>query len=82
MYNRIRSRPVFEKMKGDAKKKYRKDFYTAQFIPNINKVRNGHRREHCSANRNQINKIGISQGQQVRIVRPWQKEVVHSQFIQ
>jgi phage replication-related protein YjqB (UPF0714/DUF867 family) len=59
-------------MKGGAKK-YRKDFYAAQFIPNISKVRNSHRREHCSANRNQINKIGISQGQQVRIVRPLAK---------
>jgi poly-gamma-glutamate hydrolase-like protein len=59
-------------MKVDAKR-YRKDFYAAQFIQNISKVRNSHRREHCSANRNQINKIGISQGQQVRIIRPLAK---------
>jgi phage replication-related protein YjqB (UPF0714/DUF867 family) len=55
-------------MKGDSKKKHNKE-YTAHFIPNISNVSNGHRREHCSANGNRIKKIGIGQGQQVRIVR-------------
>lgn len=60
-------------MKGNIKKKYNKDFYTAQFVPNIREVRNDHRREHCSANRSRLNMIGINQGQQVRIVRPTAK---------
>ena len=56
-------------MKGNSKKKHNKE-YTAHFIPNISDVRNSHRREHCSASGNRIKKIGIGQGQQVRIVRP------------
>lgn len=56
-------------MKGSGRKKHNKE-YTAHFIPNISEVRNSHRREHCSANGNRINRIGIGQGQQVRIVRP------------
>jgi hypothetical protein len=60
-------------MRGNVKKKYEKNykgFYTAQFVPDISKVSNGHRREHCSANRSRLNMIGINQGQQIRIVRP------------
>ena len=60
-------------MRGNVKKKYKKNykgFSTAQFVPDITKVSNGHRREHCSANRSRLNMIGINQGQQIRIVRP------------
>src|SRR5215207_5465996 len=74
MYNKeIDLDQYLKKMKRDARKRYKKSSYAAQFIPNISIVRNSHRREHCSANLNQINKIGISQGQQVRIVRPLTK---------
>ena len=59
-------------MKGNSKKKHNKE-YTAHFIPNTSEVRNSHRREHCSANGNRIKRIGIGQGQQVRIVRPLAK---------
>ena len=46
-----------------------KTSYTARFIPNISKINNNHRREHCLANRREINMIGRNKGQQVRIER-------------
>jgi phage replication-related protein YjqB (UPF0714/DUF867 family) len=43
--------------------------YTARFIPD-KKISGNRRREHCVASLDQINKIGITIGQQVRIERP------------
>jgi len=42
--------------------------YNAKVIPKSS-VPNGHRREHCSAHRNQITTIGRNKGQQVRVER-------------
>jgi phage replication-related protein YjqB (UPF0714/DUF867 family) len=47
-----------------------KTSYTAQFIPAKDRFDPSHRREHCSANLNQIDMIGLNLGQQVRIERP------------
>lgn len=44
--------------------------YAAEFKPNKSKFNKKHRREHCIANRSQINMIGRDKGQQVRIERP------------
>jgi hypothetical protein len=44
--------------------------YEAQFIPNKDRISERPRREHCSANINQIHMIGLTPGQQVRIERP------------
>lgn len=44
--------------------------YKAQFIPNKDRTSERPRREHCSANSNQIRMIGLTPGQQVRIERP------------
>lgn len=43
--------------------------YDARFIPDIDRIPNGNRREHCSAHRSQITTIGRDKGQQVRIER-------------
>jgi phage replication-related protein YjqB (UPF0714/DUF867 family) len=43
--------------------------YNAQFIPDKDRFDPSHRREHCSANLNQIDMIGLNLGQQVRIER-------------
>jgi hypothetical protein len=43
--------------------------YNARFIPDIDKIPNGNRREHCSAHRSKISAIGRNKGQQVRIER-------------
>jgi phage replication-related protein YjqB (UPF0714/DUF867 family) len=52
------------------RRRLRRTSYTAQFIPNKDRFDPSHRREHCSANRNQIHMIGLNPGQQVRIERP------------
>jgi phage replication-related protein YjqB (UPF0714/DUF867 family) len=44
--------------------------YTAQFTPNNDKISEHPRREHCSANGNQIRMMGLNPCQQVRIERP------------
>jgi phage replication-related protein YjqB (UPF0714/DUF867 family) len=43
--------------------------YTARFIPD-KKISGNHRREHCVASLDQINRIGKTIGEQVRIERP------------
>ena len=43
--------------------------YNARFIPNIDRIPNDNRREHCAAQRSQITTIGRNKGQQVRIER-------------
>jgi phage replication-related protein YjqB (UPF0714/DUF867 family) len=48
----------------------RRTSYTAQFKPDKDRFDIHHRREHCSANSNQIDMIGLNRGQQVRIERP------------
>ena len=47
----------------------RRTSYTAQFKPDKDRFDIHHRREHCSANSNQIDMIGLNRGQQVRIER-------------
>ena len=47
-----------------------KTSYTAQFKPDKDRFDRSHRREHCSANLNQIHMIGLNPCQQVRIERP------------
>ena len=47
-----------------------KTSYTAQFIPDKDRFDPSHRKEHCSANSNQIHMIGLNRYQQVRIERP------------
>ena len=44
--------------------------YSAWFIRNNEKFPSLSHREHCSANQNQIQTLGLSLGQQVRILRP------------
>src|ERR671933_1890485 len=44
--------------------------YTAQFKPDKHRFDPPHHREHCSANSNQIDMIGLKPHQQVRIERP------------
>ena len=44
--------------------------YSAWFIRNNEKFPSLYHREHCSANQNQIKMLGLSPGQQVRILRP------------
>lgn len=44
--------------------------YTACFIRNNDKFPSLSHREHCAANRNQIQMIGLKPGQQIRILRP------------
>src|SRR5918995_1447842 len=51
-----------------------KTFYTALFKPNKVRFDIHHRREHCSANRNQNDMIGLNPYQQVRIERPTASE--------
>ena len=47
-----------------------KTSYTAQFIPNKDRFEPSHRKEHCSANLDEIDMIGLKLGQQVRIENP------------
>ena len=44
--------------------------YTATFVANNDKFASLSHREHCAVSSNQIEKIGLSQGQQIRILRP------------
>ncbi|HEX6283072.1 MAG TPA: poly-gamma-glutamate hydrolase family protein, partial [Nitrososphaera sp.] len=44
--------------------------YYARLIPNKDRISERPRREHCSANSNQIDMMGLTPGQQVRIERP------------
>ena len=44
--------------------------YRAQFAPTNDRISEHPRREHCSANGNQIRTLGLNPGQQVRIERP------------
>jgi len=44
--------------------------YMAQFTPNNDRISEHPRREHCSANDNQIRMMGLNPSQQVRIERP------------
>jgi phage replication-related protein YjqB (UPF0714/DUF867 family) len=44
--------------------------YYARLVPNKDRISERPRREHCSANSNQIDMIGLTPGQQVRIERP------------
>lgn len=57
-------------MQENLRKKDNQDSYIAEFKPNKSKFNKKHRREHCIANRSQINMIGRDKGQQVRIERP------------
>ena len=41
--------------------------YDARLIPDIDRISNGNRREHCSAHRSRVTTIRRNQGQQVRI---------------
>jgi phage replication-related protein YjqB (UPF0714/DUF867 family) len=44
--------------------------YTATFVANNDKFPSLSHREHCAVSSNQIEKIGLSQGQQIRVLRP------------
>jgi phage replication-related protein YjqB (UPF0714/DUF867 family) len=54
--------------------------YTAYFTPNNERITEHPRREHCSANSNQIRMIGLSSGQQVRIERPTENGTIFALY--
>jgi phage replication-related protein YjqB (UPF0714/DUF867 family) len=54
--------------------------YTAQFIPNNDRISEHPRREHCSANANQICTMGLKPGQQVRIERPTENGTIFALY--
>lgn len=54
--------------------------YTAQFTPNNDRISEHPRREHCSANGNQIRMMGLKPGQQVRIERPTENGTIFALY--
>lgn len=54
--------------------------YYARLIPNKDRISEHPRREHCSANSNQIDMIGLTPGQQVRIERPRENGTIYAPY--